>query len=84
MRRVFLGICVLALGLAAPWRSTPVAADVTFTKDVAPILNARCVTCHRPGEVAPMALRTFEEARPFAKAIKDKVNASMMSPFSST
>jgi hypothetical protein len=82
MRRLLLlGVPALALALAGPWQSTPSAADVTFTKDVAPILNEKCVTCHRPGEVAPMSLRSFEEARPFARAIKDKVVARQMPPW---
>jgi hypothetical protein len=59
-----------------------VAAEVTFARDVAPILHARCVNCHRPGEVAPMALRTFAEARPFARAIKEKVATRRMPPWS--
>ncbi|HZM58587.1 MAG TPA: hypothetical protein VFB85_02300 [Vicinamibacterales bacterium] len=43
---------------------------VTFTKDIAPILQRSCQACHRPGSVAPMSLMTYEEARPYARAIK--------------
>jgi len=43
---------------------------VTFTKDIAPILQRSCQQCHRPGSVAPMALLTYEDARPYARAIK--------------
>ena len=51
-----------------------VAADApTFYKDVLPILQANCQTCHRPGEVAPMSLLTYEQARPWARAIKAAV-----------
>jgi mono/diheme cytochrome c family protein len=53
----------------------------TFTRDVAPILHARCITCHRAGEVAPMALRTYEEARPWARSIKNKVVSRQMPPW---
>jgi hypothetical protein len=53
----------------------------TFTKDVAPILYEKCASCHRPGEVAPMALLTYEDARPWAKAIKTKVVAREMPPW---
>jgi hypothetical protein len=53
----------------------------TFTKDVAPILYDKCASCHRPGEVAPMALLTYEDARPWAKAIKAKVVARDMPPW---
>src|SRR6185436_5234859 len=42
---------------------------VTYAKDVAPILNAHCVVCHREGEVAPMSLRTYAEVRPWTKSI---------------
>src|SRR5882672_7013258 len=56
-------------------------AQVTFTKDVAPILQARCQTCHRPDTFAPMSLLTYEEARPWAKSIKAKVVAREMPPW---
>ena len=45
-------------------------SDVTFTKDIAPILQRSCQNCHRPGQVAPMSLLTYEDARPWAKSIK--------------
>src|SRR5262245_45943810 len=46
--------------------------DVTFTKDIAPILQKHCQTCHRPDSLAPMSLLTYEDARPFARAIKTR------------
>ena len=46
------------------------APEVTFTKDIAPILQRSCQNCHRPGQVAPMSLLTYEEARPWARAMK--------------
>ncbi|GIT67008.1 MAG: hypothetical protein Ct9H300mP25_04800 [Acidobacteriota bacterium] len=49
------------------------ADEVTFTKDVMPILQRSCQQCHRPGTGAPMSLLTFEEVRPWARAIKDRV-----------
>jgi hypothetical protein len=59
------------------------AADAppTFSKDVAPILYSNCVVCHRPGEVAPMSLITYQNARPWARAIKNKVVAHEMPPW---
>ena len=54
---------------------------MTFNKDVAPILFKNCVQCHRPGEVAPMSLLTFKEARPWARSIKDKVIIREMPPW---
>jgi hypothetical protein len=45
------------------------AQDVTFTKDVAPILQRSCQNCHRPDSIAPMSLLTYEQVRPWARAI---------------
>jgi len=53
----------------------------TFSKEVAPILYNRCVNCHRPGEAAPMALRSYTEVRPWAKAIKQQVATRTMPPW---
>src|SRR5207249_54689 len=55
--------------------------DKTFTKDVAPILYARCLNCHRPGEVAPMPLVSYADARPYARVIRDRVAARQMPPW---
>jgi hypothetical protein len=55
----------------------------TFSKDVAPLLNRHCVSCHRPGEMAPMSLTGFEKVRPWAKAIKEKVALGVMPPWHS-
>jgi len=57
------------------------AQQVTFTKDVAPVLQEKCQVCHRPGTFAPMSLLTYEEARPWAKAIREKVLAREMPPW---
>lgn len=69
---------LLVVGVAA---SGPSSKSVTFTKDVAPIFYNRCVDCHRPGEVAPMSLITYGDARPWAKAIKQKVIERSMPPW---
>ena len=62
--------------------TTRPAADVpTFAKDVAPVLMKNCASCHRPGEIAPMSLLTYEEARPWARAIRDAVVDGMMPPW---
>ncbi|HYM25152.1 MAG TPA: cytochrome c [Vicinamibacterales bacterium] len=82
MRRLIFGVGVCAaaaVGAAPPVRTA--APAVTFTKDVAPILHARCVTCHRAGEVAPMSLITYQEARPYARAIRDRVVSRAMPPW---
>src|SRR5579863_7176782 len=56
-------------------------AEVTFSKDVAPILQRSCQNCHRPGSIAPMSLPSFNDARPWARSIKDKVDRRQMSPW---
>lgn len=53
----------------------------TFTRDVAPILYDRCVTCHRPGQIAPMSLLTYKDARPWSRAIRARVAARTMPPW---
>jgi hypothetical protein len=59
----------------------PAAGVPTFARDVAPILMKNCASCHRPGEIAPMSLLTYEEARPWARAIRDAVVDGMMPPW---
>ena len=54
---------------------------VTFTKDVAPIFQAKCQDCHRKGSMAPMSLMTYQESRPWAKAIREKVLTRQMPPW---
>lgn len=60
---------------------TEAASVPTFTKDVAPILFKNCVTCHRPGQIAPMSLLSYREARPWSRSIKDKVVTREMPPW---
>ena len=59
----------------------PVAAVPTFAKDVAPIMYDKCTMCHRPGEVAPMAFLSYDEVRPWARVIKNKVVSREMPPW---
>ena len=54
---------------------------VTFAKDIAPILQAKCQNCHRAGQMAPMSLVSYEEVRPWAKAIKQRVLTRQMPPW---
>ena len=70
-------------GAASAQQSAPAAnqTPVTFTKDVAPILQRSCQTCHRPGAVAPMSLLTYEDVRPWARSIKTKVTNREMPPW---
>ncbi len=77
------GYVVVALLLAAPagaQTSSP-SDQPTFAKDVAPILQRSCVSCHRAGEMAPMSLQTYEEARPWARSIKARTASHEMPPF---
>ena len=55
--------------------------SVTFAKDVAPVLQKNCQGCHRPGEAAPFSLLTYEQARPWAKAMKEAVVLKKMPPW---
>src|SRR5712691_8510199 len=55
--------------------------QVTFSKDVAPILQAKCQECHQPNSIAPMSLITFQEARPWARSIKERVATRQMPPW---
>jgi hypothetical protein len=76
-RLAFFGLAAAGLLAAA----SEGGATATFAKDVAPILQKRCQGCHRPGEAAPMSLLTYEQARPWAKAIKEAVLRRSMPPW---
>jgi hypothetical protein len=54
---------------------------VTFSKDVAPILQAKCQSCHEPGSIAPMSLISYKDVRPWAKSIRQRVSARQMPPW---
>lgn len=88
MRKSLTGLSVvvlLAAAAAAMIWSRPAgasgAAAPTFSKDVAPIFVKNCMSCHRPGEIAPMSLMTYKEVRPWAKAIREKVARRDMPPW---
>src|ERR1044071_9268022 len=87
---LFATLCLLCLAL---YLSSAVSGDtgagkaktaVTFARHVAPILQKRCEECHRQGGMAPMPLVTYEEARPWARSIKEKVIKREMPPFHAT
>ena len=69
----------LAVGVAA--LAAEASSPVTFSKDVLPILQKNCQSCHRPGQIAPMSLLTYHDARPWAKSIKAAVTARQMPPW---
>src|SRR5215470_11547971 len=71
----------IALSIAALSFAEPNTAPVTFNKEILPILQKRCQECHRPGEVAPMSLLNYKEARPWAKSMKQAVLSKKMPPW---
>ena len=76
-------IAVVATGQAQSQNpgATPNMSAPTFARDVAPIMFAKCASCHRPGEVAPMPLLSYSDARPWASAIKQRVSTRAMPPW---
>lgn len=70
---------LLAPGVSAQNAGTP--KEVTFNKDVAPILFKNCVMCHRPNDIAPMSLMTYKDVRPWARQIRENVVARKMPPW---
>ena len=81
MKRIFILLVVTLIASAVMLVARHQAAGVTFTRDVAPILFNKCATCHRPGEVAPMSLTSYQEARPWSKAIREEVVSRAMPPW---
>jgi mono/diheme cytochrome c family protein len=82
MLRVSMALSLSAVLVSSiPAAAADAAKTVTFTKDVAPIFQQKCESCHRPDSLAPMSLLTYEEARPWAKSIATKVGARQMPPW---
>ena len=83
MRRVLTAASfggVILFAAAASAQTTPANAP-TFSKDIAPIFQAKCQECHQPNSIAPMSLITFAEARPWARSIKQRVSQRQMPPW---
>jgi hypothetical protein len=79
---VWSAVVIARAGAAGgQYAAKPADGTPTFTRDVAPIVYKNCVGCHRPGEIAPMSLLTYEEARPWAKAMRDEVTDGTMPPW---
>jgi len=86
-----LGIALLASSAFLVSSGSSIAADLagaasvhqpaTFAKDIAPILQEKCQECHRKGSMAPMSLVTYEETRPWAKSIRQRVISRQMPPW---
>src|SRR5678816_3774273 len=73
-------VAVLALSIS-PAGTTAQNASVTFNKDVLPVIQKNCQNCHRPGQIAPMSLLTYTDARPWARAMKNAVVTKTMPPW---
>jgi hypothetical protein len=82
-RIVFVLFAVVSglLILATAQESTTAPKEVTYTRDVAPILYKNCVVCHRPNDIAPMSLMTYKDAHPWARAIREAVVQRRMPPW---
>lgn len=74
-------LSILGFGLCLSAPAATIPSTVTFTKDIAPILQKNCQACHRPGEAAPMSFITYQQVRPWAKAIKEAVLLKRMPPW---
>ena len=79
-------VLLLSLAVAQPTAeqtANPAAspAAITFAKDIAPIFQKNCQQCHQPDSIGPMSLMTYQEARPWARSIKQKVMAGEMPPY---
>ena len=80
-RHVSTSVLVVGGFLVLAGATLAQAAEVTFARDVAPILQEKCEACHRTGQMAPMSLTTYQEVRPWARAIRTKVVAGDMPPW---
>jgi hypothetical protein len=74
-------ILALVATMVVPAIPAAAADSPTFNKDVLPILQKNCQSCHRPGQIAPMSLLTYKDARPWARAIKNAVVSRKMPPW---
>jgi hypothetical protein len=76
-----LAVMLVAAAVNPQVSSAQGAAAPTFTKDVAPILYKNCVGCHRPGEMGPMPLITFQQVRPYMSSIARRIQDGTMPPW---
>src|SRR5579871_4995358 len=74
-------LAVSGLIAGEPSKTSASAKPVTFTKDIAPIFQDKCEDCHRKDSMAPMSLVTYEEVRPWARSIKERVVTHQMPPW---
>jgi hypothetical protein len=72
------GALVLGAILAVPGAASAQQKQVTFAKNVSPILQAKCQSCHEPGSIGPISLVTYQDARPWARSITQRVESRQM------
>ena len=78
---LFSAALLMVFAISQNIGSAKVRNQITFSKEVAPIFNAKCAECHRPGDSAPFSTLTYTDVRPWAKSIKDKVANRTMPPW---
>ena len=78
---VLSGVMGMLVAGASPAAAQTAGAAPTFSKDIAPIFQAKCQACHQPESIAPMSLVTYQQARPWARSIKDRVARRQMPPW---
>ncbi len=86
IRGVVLALCVAMLNTTAAAQNplapiNVVHKDVTYARDVAPIMQQKCQTCHQPGSIAPISLLTYDDAKKYARRIRAKVSDRLMPPW---
>src|SRR5437016_4808867 len=74
-------VAVAATKIVGAAQAPPAKPTPTFSKDIAPIFQRSCQVCHRPDSIAPMSLLTYQDARPWARSIRNKVVAREMPPW---
>src|SRR6185436_17998422 len=78
---ILFGLVSLSARQAQPAQTAASSGPVTFTKDVAPILQEKCQVCHQPNSIGPMPLITYEDAKKYATSIKSRVQSGLMPPW---
>jgi hypothetical protein len=78
---VFAAFCLFAPPIISANNNKPANKQITFTKDVAPILFKNCAVCHRPDDIGPFSVLSYKDSRPWAKSIREKVASREMPPW---
>ena len=73
--------CILSTAFATFLAGNVQAQDITYSRDIAPILQEKCVTCHNPEGIGPMPLQSYQQVSPFAALIKDRTSKRIMPPW---